>query len=597
MKLSTKLILLFLIIISLSLALLSWQGLKYFISDKETYVHDINAQNLVVLSNYLASRVKTIGEKLDGFAEFADYKFASAGAKLRAQQNLQKKYYNFLSIAAFDIRGGVNPRFAFYNDQGLKVAKVSQKDLSSRKFILDLYKKSASRKIGFVNFTRNTSLPIIIFYKRTSAKRIVVSTVPQNSLMNIVSSKSIYTAFVVDGKGNLLMDQNPLNLIAGKNISDHPMVKKIVADKDRRISGGTGEYLDAESKEEMLGSWAHVGNTGLGLIIQMPTRLAYMAAQELLRKLAIWIILIFAIAVLITLFFSSTITRPLKNLSKVASKVGDGDFNVELPKSKTKDELGDLVKAFDKMSSGLKDRDKKIEEANKQLVQSEKMGAFGQMSAGIAHEVKNPLAGILGYTQIAKKKAPPESGLDKYLVIIEKETKRCKDIVENLMKFARSEKAAFDDIDMVQVVKDSVALVDHQISITGIKIEKKFPSEEIKQMIKGNANQITQVLTNIMLNAQYAMKKKGDGGVLTVEVPAAENGKAKIILQDTGTGIKKENIPKLFDPFFTTKPSGEGTGLGLSVTYGIIRDHKGEINVESELGEWTRFIISLPLKV
>ena len=220
-----------------------------------------------------------------------------------------------------------------------------------------------------------------------------------------------------------------------------------------------------------------------------------------------------------------------------------------------------------------------------------KMGAFGQMSAGIAHEVKNPLAGILGYAQLSKRKLDEENPARKYLDIIEKETKRCKEIIENLMKFARQESSTFEPFVVNQAVRDAIALVDHQVSINGVKIERNIAEDAAMPTVVGNANQIQQVLTNLMLNAQHAME---EGGTLTITTSANGGDHALIEVADTGSGIEKEHLEKIFEPFFTTKEAGKGTGLGLAVSYGIIRDHKGDIKVDSEVGKGTTFKIMLP---
>ncbi|HEY5600071.1 MAG TPA: ATP-binding protein, partial [Candidatus Manganitrophaceae bacterium] len=219
----------------------------------------------------------------------------------------------------------------------------------------------------------------------------------------------------------------------------------------------------------------------------------------------------------------------------------------------------------------------------------EKMAAFGQLGAGIAHEVKNPLAGILGYAQLALRKVDKESPLFKQLEIIEKETKRCKGIIENLMKFARQEKTEFAPTDINQVVEDAVAIVDHQLTINRVKIEKILYPDLPK--IKGNGNQLQQVLMNLMINAQQAMPEGGQVKVSTARV----NGQAELRVADNGPGIPEEIRQKIFEPFFTTKPVGKGTGLGLSVSYGIVKDHGGQIGVESEVGKGTTFILTLPL--
>jgi signal transduction histidine kinase len=244
------------------------------------------------------------------------------------------------------------------------------------------------------------------------------------------------------------------------------------------------------------------------------------------------------------------------------------------------------------MMGELKKRDDEIESAKSRLIQSEKMSAFGQMSAGIAHEVKNPLAGILGYAQMSKKKLPQGHEVLPYIEIIEKETVRCKEIVENLMKFARQEKAMMSRIDINKTVKDSIRLVEHQLSISGIKVVQVFALDGAPIWIKGNSNQIQQVMMNLMLNAQQAMENKG---TLTISTHFdSENQKVLLMVSDTGHGMPADVKQRIFEPFFTTKGLGKGTGLGLAVSLGIIKDHGGVIDVESAEGKGTTFTLTLP---
>jgi len=204
--------------------------------------------------------------------------------------------------------------------------------------------------------------------------------------------------------------------------------------------------------------------------------------------------------------------------------------------------------------------------------------------------VKNPLAGILGITQLSLRGVEGGHPLQKNLLIIEKETKRCKTIIENLLKFARQEQVAFDAVDIPQVVADAVAIVDHQLGIHSIRVEQDL--EPGLPDCQGNANQLQQVLMNLMINAQQAMA--GSSGTLKLSARRGERDGVELRVSDTGPGIPKEIQGRIFDPFFTTKPAGEGTGLGLSVTYGIVKEHGGEIRLESEEGEGTTFVITLP---
>ena len=226
------------------------------------------------------------------------------------------------------------------------------------------------------------------------------------------------------------------------------------------------------------------------------------------------------------------------------------------------------------------------------LMESEKMSALGQLGAGIAHEVKNPLTSIRGYAQMGQRKVPHDHPLTEYFRTIEKETDRSLEILKNLLRFARQETAQMSVIDLNTVVSDTVKLVTHQLMMKDVHVEARLCGQPLH--VTGNANQMEQVLLNLCINAGDAMEGKG-GGTITVITDVADGGTARIHVADTGSGIPPEVVGRIFDPFFTTKPVGKGTGLGLSVSYGIVKEHKGEIGVESRVGEGTTFNIRIPL--
>jgi signal transduction histidine kinase len=240
------------------------------------------------------------------------------------------------------------------------------------------------------------------------------------------------------------------------------------------------------------------------------------------------------------------------------------------------------------MTSELKVRELALKQAQAALIQSAKMAAFGQLGAGIAHEVKNPLAGILGYAQLAMRKVGKEDTTYKHLAIIEKEARRCQIIIESLLRFARQEPTEYSIVDLNRIVDEGIAIVDHQLTIHRVNIEKRLSPVPA---MRGDANQLQQVLMNLLINAQQALEP--DGGTVRVATRVC-NGFLELRVSDTGPGIPPEIQPKIFEPFFTTKPAGKGTGLGLSVTYGIVRDHKGDIRIESEPGQGTTFVLTFP---
>ncbi len=349
----------------------------------------------------------------------------------------------------------------------------------------------------------------------------------------------------------------------------------------------TREYdLDGTT---MVGGFSAVDVGGVMAVAQIPKAAAYLASRDLLRSLVIVAFGLLVLATLISLLWARTITKPLERLSDATRTIAKGHFDISVEEG-SKDEIGTLAASFNQMAVELKHREEALQQAQAQLVQSEKMAAFGQLGAGIAHEVKNPLAGILGCAQLSLRKAEKGSAIEKNLELIEKETRRCKTIIENLLRFARQEKAAFSCIAVNSVVQDAAAIVNHQLEINQVKLE--VIAGEGMAEIHGNANQLQQVLMNLMINAQQAME--GTPGSVTVRTRGLENRGVEIRVTDTGPGMTPEVKQRIFEPFFTTKPGGKGTGLGLSVSYGIIKDHRGEISVESEPGLGATFIITLP---
>jgi len=237
--------------------------------------------------------------------------------------------------------------------------------------------------------------------------------------------------------------------------------------------------------------------------------------------------------------------------------------------------------------------DQRLKENQEQLVQAEKLTSLGQMAASIAHEVNNPLAGVLVYTQLLSKKIagdnmPKEIALD-YLSKMDSELTRSTRLIRNLLDFARQSPPTLKEVDLNDVVNRALDLAAHSAELQNIRVVKELTPSLPRLM--ADFSQLQQVCTNLILNAIQAMP---EGGRLTLRT-SANSSQVKIEVQDTGCGISPENMRKLFTPFFTTKEKGKGVGLGLAVTYGIIQRHQGRIEVQSKEGEGTTFTIYLPV--
>lgn len=241
----------------------------------------------------------------------------------------------------------------------------------------------------------------------------------------------------------------------------------------------------------------------------------------------------------------------------------------------------------------------KIKTMMGQLVSSEKMASVGSMAAGVAHEINTPIGIILGYAQLMKDDFEKDSEIYQNLIVIERQAQASRKIVADLLKFSRQSKSAKENISINEVLKDIIAVTKHNLNLDHILIRLSLADN--LPMITGDGEKLSQVIVNLINNAHHAMTETGGELCLRSEYNQI-NDQIIIIIRDTGKGIAKEIQTKIFDPFFTTKPVGQGTGLGLSVSYGIIREHGGSLEVTSpvldektnESQPGTAFIIKLP---
>ena len=232
-------------------------------------------------------------------------------------------------------------------------------------------------------------------------------------------------------------------------------------------------------------------------------------------------------------------------------------------------------------------------ELESQLTQAEKLSSIGLLAAGVAHEVNTPLAVISSYAQMLSKQVQGDVKQTALLDKITQQTFRASEIVNNLLNFSRTAASEFTDVDLNKVIQETLTLLEHQFKTARVKVEQNLTAD--LPLIHGNVGKLQQVFLNLFLNAKDAMP---GGGTLTV---ATQNGYGvNVVVRDSGTGIAQEHIRRIYDPFFTTKTSsregqGRGTGLGLAVTYGIIQEHAGKIQVESQPGRGTTFFLEFPL--
>jgi two-component system NtrC family sensor kinase len=311
---------------------------------------------------------------------------------------------------------------------------------------------------------------------------------------------------------------------------------------------------------------------------------------------------------LVILFFiTSSITNPLRRMVLATERIARGDLNHQV-EFEFRDEVGQLAKSFNQMTENLKvanenliqwgktlekrvaERTRELSEMQTHLLQSEKLASLGKMAAGVAHEINNPLTSILINTHLMLEKLEKKHDFFENLSLIADETSRCTQIVKGLLEFARQNPPQKVFTNINDLIERTTQLLENQASFQNIRIIRELDAS--LPTIKLDKNKIQQVFWNLMLNACDAMPS---GGQLLISDRLSPDGKyIEVRFIDNGIGIPKENLNKLFDPFFTTK--GSGTGLGLAVTYGIIEQHDGRIEVKSEVGQGTVFTLSFPVQ-
>jgi two-component system NtrC family sensor kinase len=291
---------------------------------------------------------------------------------------------------------------------------------------------------------------------------------------------------------------------------------------------------------------------------------------------------------------ANKIMRPMQRLIKASAQVSQGDLSPEVgPVSK--DEIGILQKTFQEMLLSLQERDRRQRvESETKLLQTERQASIGRLAAGVAHEINNPLTGVLSFTHMLLRRKDLGDDIRSDLRTIVQATERVRKIVRGLLDFSHQTKLELEPTDVNGLVRSAIALVENQALIKGVSLDFK-PGEGLPTR-NLDRSQLQGVLLNIIINALDATKP---GDTITVSTGLSlstgknERKGIEIAVADTGCGIPPENLDKLFDPFFSTKEVGQGTGLGLSVSLGIVERHGGTIRVQSEVDRGSTFTIWL----
>ncbi|MDQ3801114.1 MAG: ATP-binding protein [Acidobacteriota bacterium] len=291
---------------------------------------------------------------------------------------------------------------------------------------------------------------------------------------------------------------------------------------------------------------------------------------------------------LLVLLIVRTISRPLQRITVAAVRVTNGEYGTEIDMRRSNDEIGLLAESFNEMSRKMAHDIEQLQRLNEQLIRTEKLAATGTLAAGVAHEVNNPLASISSLIQMLQRRENLDAETKEKLKLISTQITRITQVTRDMMDFARARPAAKNAVDVNAVLQTSLRLASFDKAFQHLQL--KIDLSENLPKVFADADQLEQVFLNLLLNARDAMP---GGGELSIETFRAD-GSIAVRIADSGVGIEEKNLKKIFDPFFSTKPTGEGTGLGLAVCYGIVTAHNGKIEVESNNGGGTSFLITLP---
>ena len=311
------------------------------------------------------------------------------------------------------------------------------------------------------------------------------------------------------------------------------------------------------------------------------------APIENMRR-SIWLLLgiLLVVSLLISVWASWSLSRPVYELANVITRYADGDHRTRYNDMR-QDEIGIAGKAFNYLTTSLEKVEQERDKAEKLARQSERLASVGQLAAGIGHEINNPLMNIMSLAALIESAVQHDKDLVSDIKLLQKEGQRCARIVQGILSFARENKPDYKEFNMSELVEDTLNLLQHRIEsaeITAVSVLQP------NLYMVGDANQLQQVLVNIILNAVQASVSGS-----TIHVKSYKDiDYVAVEILDTGVGINNQDLTKVFDPFFTTKSEGEGTGLGLSVSYGIVKHHGGTIHLESNQGSGLRVVILLP---
>ncbi|MGQ9638699.1 MAG: ATP-binding protein [Thermodesulfobacteriota bacterium] len=399
-----------------------------------------------------------------------------------------------------------------------------------------------------------------------------------SDLMQRKDLKVLY-AMIIDPDGKVIAHNSMIEL--GNTYHDE-LTKRVLTSSNTLIQYHSENILDISTPLSI--STKRWGTLRVGISLEVLKK----EVSSLVRKYTLFTAIFIAFSIIFIAFLFRLITKPLKSLALEMDQTKLGADSSPLIHSE--DEIGILRKSFYSLLKRINEDEKEKERTQRNLILTEKMAAIGKLTSGVAHEINNPLGGLLNCVYHFKRGDLHPERQKEYLQLMEEGIKRIQKTVTNLLEYAYTPHLDRTLVNLNSIIDKSLSLLDYEIREHNIKVIKEIP--ERLPTINVDKNQVSQVFINIFLNSIQAMK---NGGLLRIRVERLEE-QLRITISDTGNGIPEEILPKVFDPFFTTKGTEKGTGLGLWITQGIIERHGGMIQISSQEEKGTTVEIRLPIE-